>query len=106
MGYVPAYASLGNCYFYGRGTERNDTESFRWYTKLLEEYEKMISRHEMRLSVPTGGSFRYTDFTGTFKSDFIQMCDNLLILYKKRNKEKEFKHLIEIKLSLQKELSD
>lgn len=107
MGYVPAYASLGNCYFYGTGTEKNDVEAYRWYTKLLEEYKKMVERREMRLSVPTGGSsFRYTDFKGTFKSDFINMCDNLLSLYVKDGKTKEYDILKGIKTSLQKEESD
>ena len=103
MGYVPAYASLGNCYFFGKGTEKNDVEAYRWYTKLLEEYNKMIERHEMRLSVPTGGSFRYTDFKGAFKSDFINMCDNLLSIYEKEGKIKEYTHLKIIKEALRNE---
>jgi len=105
MGYVPAYASLGNCYFYGKGTEKNDVEAYRWYSKLLEEYEKMVARHDMRLSVPTGGSFRYTDFKGVFKDDFINMCDNLIQLYNKDGKEKEAAHLKKIQNTLKEESS-
>ena len=102
-GYVPAYASLGNCYFYGRGTDKNDVAAYRWYKKLVDEYSKMVERHEMRLSVPTGGSFRYTDFAGVFKSDFIQMLDNLLLLCEQEDKTKEKLHIQEIQKKLQKE---
>lgn len=103
MGYVPAYASLGDCYFYGQGTEVNDIEAYRWYTKLLEEYKKMLERHEMRLSVPTGGSFRYTDFKGVFKSDFIKMCDNLLLLYEKKGEIDKINYLQKIQERLKAE---
>lgn len=103
MGYVPAYASLGNCYFYGHATAQNDMEAYRWYTKLVDEYDKMVERHEMRLSVPTGGSFRYTDFKGTFKEDFIQMIDNLLSLYDKNKETEKYKHLKEIQRALKDE---
>ena len=100
-GYVPAYASLGNCYFYGRGTEKNDIEAYRWYMKLMDEYDKMVERHEMRLSVPTGGSFRYIDFANVFKSDFIQMLDNLLPLCEQGGKISECRHIKEIQRELQ-----
>ena len=104
-GYVPAYASLGNCYYYGKGTEKNNVEAYRWYKKLLDEYNKMVERHEMRLSVPTGGSFRYTDFAGVFKFDFIKMLDNLLLLCEQDGKSKELYHVHEIQKKLHSEES-
>ena len=67
---------------------------------MVDEYDKMVERHEMRLSVPTGGSFRYTDFAGVFKSDFIQMLERLLSLCEQDGKTKEYHHVKEIQKEL------
>ena len=86
MNYYWAFYSLGNCYFYGQGTDKDDLYAFRWYSRIVDIYNDMLMRGENHfLSYEGAGTIRNGDFNDNEQSMFAQVFENLAWLYRYGN---------------------
>lgn len=82
MNYYWAFYALGNCYYYGRGTEQNDLSAFLWYSKIADIYNDMMLRGEDHfLSYEGAGTIRNGDFNTNEQAMFAHAFENLSKLY-------------------------
>ncbi|SDN96923.1 TPR repeat [Prevotella communis] len=83
MNYYWAFYSLGNCYYYGQGTEKNYTHAFRWYSRIADIYTEMLLRGEDHfLSYEGAGTIRNSDFNNNEQAMFAQVFENLAWIYR------------------------
>lgn len=81
-GYLPSFYSLAKCYYYGEGTEENDVEAERWYSKFAEAYFDMVERGEKKLAYPSGaGNITYSHFDDYDKEMYANTFRNLSWIY-------------------------
>ncbi|MBO7194527.1 MAG: toll/interleukin-1 receptor domain-containing protein [Alistipes sp.] len=80
-GNVDAYYYLGNCYKEGIGTPVNDIEAVRWYLKIADIYDDMVSREtDVYTSNPGAGGLSYCNLQSS-KPLFIETFKNLTQIY-------------------------
>ena len=85
LDYVPAYITLGNCYYHGLGLEESDKEAERWYKKFVEIYENMLAEGVEKQWYSNGqGSHASMTFAEEYwQNILIQACENLAWIYRK-----------------------